>query len=502
MRNKFLRTFPLSVLVLTAFLISCGSDAPSDTEKETDNAASTETEAVSAAEEDVAREALGLPTDLSFAGEEFLFLGKAGDFGYYATTDLWTAEETGEPLNDAVFVRNRAVEELLNVTIGINNMEDPASEITRTVQAGDDIYDAVWAPARQLYTLSAQGYLLDFHEIPYLSLSSPWWDQNIQREMSFYGKNYILIGDISILENDNCGFVYFNKKLINDFDLPSPYDLVHSDTWTFDAFCEMIRSVSQDVNGDGKMTDGDLYGITSGHSYINPMFLCMGGTYLEHDENNSYTFTITNERNISMMTDVIELFSDKTYGTNIEEWQNTGAFDNVYTYARSLFTQDKFLFHISSPVVITEFRNMESDFGIVPMPKYDETSTRYYSVVDMYYAPLLSVTVNAPNLEKTGAVMEAMAWESRYTVAPIYKETLLARKYTRDNESAAMLDLIADSLCYDLMYTTNWASLCDIALSKFNSGKNVAVSDYEKKIKAAQKSLEKDLALFAELGEN
>ncbi len=169
-----------------------------------------------------------------------------------------------------------------------------------------------------------------------------------------------------------------------------------------------------------------------------------------------------------------------------------------YAYARSLFTQDKFLFILTGPTVLEELRDMESEFGIVPAPKFDYAEERYYAAVDAWVA-LLGVTTTAPDLEKTGAVLETMAWESRYTVTPAYQETLLQRKYTRDAESMEMLDIIARSRVYDIMAMMNWGGIAGVGGTKLASKKPVAVSDFEKHIAAAQKAMEEDLAFFAEL---
>ena len=85
-----------------------------------------------------------------------------------------------------------------------------------------------------------------------------------------------------------------------------------------------------------------------------------------------------------------------------------------------------------------------------------------------------------------------------YTLTPVYNETLVKRKYTRDEDSIAMLEILADSRVYNITAMTNWGGLNDVASSRFNSKKMIAVSDFEKKVKAAEKALEKDLEYFAE----
>ena len=119
-----------------------------------------------------------LPADLSFADEDFTFLGVGTGFlyGYYSTTDLWTESETGEALNDAIFKRNLTVQELLDTTIKVVDFDDAQAEIRRSVTAGETLYDAVWAPGYTSLGLSASGCYLNFRTLPYIDLQKPWWD--------------------------------------------------------------------------------------------------------------------------------------------------------------------------------------------------------------------------------------------------------------------------------------------------------------------------------------
>ncbi len=494
----------ITLLALCAAMLTMAACGSSDDSKDT--AKGTEASAVTAdstaADPAEARESLGLPADLSFGGEDFTFLGATADHGYYTTADLWVEGENAEPLNDAIYKRNRVIEEMLGVkirTIDVDSGES-VSAITKAVEANDCIYDAVWARSNQLYGLSAKGYFLDFNAVPNLDLSRLWWDQNIQDTFSFYDKNFVMTGHISTGEDACTLLVYFNKQLVDNYDLPSPYDMVRDGTWTIDRMQEMVRAVSVDVNGDGKMTEGDTYGLIGEYGLVNRLYMSLGGTYYERKADDTYELNVASEANMRVWDAVYNLLLDENTVSNVGKWKNTGGLSTVFTYARQLFTEDHFLFHMSLPLVIGEFRNMESDFGIVPVPKLDESADRYYAALDEN-APLMAITVNAPNLEKTGAVLEAMAWESMYTVTPVYNETLLARKYTRDSESADMLDIIAESRVYNVVAMTDWGGLHAMTAQKYDSKKAVAVSDFEKKLKAAAKNMEKDLEFFAEAGE-
>jgi len=96
-------------------------------------------------------------------------------------------------------------------------------------------------------------------------------------------------------------------------------------------------------------------------------------------------------------------------------------------------------------------RDMEDDFGIIPMPKYDEYQENYTTYShDGSSAFLIPITNSTP--DTTAAVLEAMAAETYRTVTPAYFEIALKEKYSRDDESSRMLDIIIEGNYPDVGY--------------------------------------------------
>jgi len=90
----------------------------------------------------------------------------------------------------------------------------------------------------------------------------------------------------------------------------------------------------------------------------------------------------------------------------------------------------------------------------LPFPKFDEQQTEYYNAPTENYT-VLCVPVNTLNVEMVGALVEALSAESKYTVMPAFYEAALQGKYTRDNESLRMLDMIMNGRNFDIatLYT-------------------------------------------------
>ena len=437
--------------------------------------------------------------DMDFDGIEFNFLVTNGQqhSGYYMVNDIYAETINADPFNDAVYERNRAVEEKYNIKITQTYKDKVSDEVIKTVNAGDSAYDAIFDHHYILYQLSSQGYFIDFNKVPHLNLSADWWDQNSIEDFKFAGKNYFITGDISTLDDTCTRLCLFNKELIEQFKLESPYDLIRNNKWTFEKFSELVHSVSNDIDGNGIMEAGDQFGLISEASLTNTLFDALEGEFFTRNQN-EFIFNADSAESFERYEVIYKLLLDNTCCAYITNWTDKGNYSNVYTYARSLFTQDKFLFHITGSIVFNEFRDMESDFGIVPLPKYTANQNRYYCTVDPE-APMLALSVTTPNLEMTGLILEAMAIESCKTVTPAFNETLLKRKYARDDESAEFLDLIAKSRSYSVARTTQWGNLYNIISQAASQNRQPAISDFAAIKEKTEAEIAKAMEMFEAL---
>ena len=139
--------------------------------------------------------------------------------------DFQAEEQNGEPINDAVFARNLAIEERFNVDIVEINFMGTANGggtgkgskfIEQSVMASDFAYDASLMGAYDVSTLSYNNYLMDLaSEVPHIDLSQPWWDQKANADLAMKGKMYYTTGDISTIDHDCTFCLLFNKQLLN-----------------------------------------------------------------------------------------------------------------------------------------------------------------------------------------------------------------------------------------------------------------------------------------------
>ncbi len=112
------------------------------------------------------------------------------------------------------------------------------------------------------------------------------------------------------------------------------------------------------------------------------------------------------------------------------------------------FKAGRALFYNETMGNAQKLRQMELDFGIIPAPKYNEEQTDYCMCGGNPY--FMTVPTTSRDLEMVGIMMESLAYESQKTVKIAAYDEMLSGKVSRDNASEAMLDIIYNSLFYDI----------------------------------------------------
>lgn len=115
--------------------------------------------------------------EADFGGAEVKFLVTQENWGYWHIDE---AESTGDVLSDAVYKRNRAVEEALGVVI-VEQSEHYSTSYTtaaNAILAGEDAFDAMTLFSSQIMTAATEQQLLDVSGLDGLELDRVWWNKN------------------------------------------------------------------------------------------------------------------------------------------------------------------------------------------------------------------------------------------------------------------------------------------------------------------------------------
>ena len=123
-----------------------------------------------------------------------------------------------------------------------------------------------------------------------------------------------------------------------------------------------------------------------------------------------------------------------------------------YNKITSKFTSGDVLFMTAElDDAVMQFRDMKDNYGILPYPKLDDAQKDYHAGSRSTHNAF-SLLITTGNADAAGAVMEALAASNHATVMPAYFETALKVKYTRDDDSARMFDLIRENLTHNFGY--------------------------------------------------
>lgn len=412
----------------------------------------------------------------------------------------WTEGEDGEVVNDAVYERNRAAEEKFNIKIVGLPSTTAGDDMRKAVTGADAAYDIVWDQKTTVASFASQNYLVDYNTVPYIDVNAQYWEANAARELTIGGKLFYMPNDMSISNFGGARFMYFNRKLITDYNLQEPYDYIFNNEWTLDVVLNMIQQVSADLNGDGKMTGEDQFGLLREDSGSNGnvmYFITAAGVkYTEKDENDVPVLSFNNEKTIKVMEMCEKVLKDKN--TTIE-YQNAAkgadltGYNHLYEYCRAaLFTTDHFLF-VQNGIQETEsFKDMQSDYGIAPNPKFDVSQEDYKHRLDIY-TTIMVIPNTVTDLERTGIILEYLAWKSSKTVYPAYYEITIKTKRARDERDAMICDIVKGSINYEISEMFS-LGINDVIWNAFNSGKYA--STFEKNEKSLVRKIDKLVSQF------
>lgn len=428
-----------------------------------------------------------------FDGKTFTFVTKGSGFTDWTEGSIWVEGYTGEGLNDAIYDRNSYINETYNAKIVAQPEDNPLTVIQNAATAGDAAYDVAMPPLDQAGSLVSNGYLVDLAaDATYMNLEQPWWDQRSIADLSIAHKLYMVSGDISTLNNDATWCTMINLQVLNDFGFETPYYYVANNQWTFDTYKMLCEGSSLDLDGDGDYDMDDSIANLTQNENATAMLITSGYHLIDKDENDLPVFTLEgDERVYDILTNLSEFINDTTVSLNYHDYVAEGA----HLVTTKMFEENRGLFWITNLQMVIRLREMETDFGIAPCPKYDESQENYRNVV-WFVGSYATIPISAGSVDDSSFILEAMAAKSREILRPAYYEVALSMKYLRDQESIEMLDLVIDNRSYELEHAFSFGASSAVENIVLNA-KDPA-STFASLSKVINKSIEKTVEKLTE----
>ena len=362
--------------------------------------------------------------------------------------DQYLEEDSTDLVESATYKRNKYVEERYGITITATESSSTyETDALNSILAGDDAYDLIFAHSRAAFTYAVQGAAYNVNDIESIHLDKPWWSNDIKNSCNVNGYLYVLDGDITTQGLGNAMSMFFNKNLFDELGFDYPYELVKDGEWTFDEFAYLAKKGGKDLDGDGVITpENDRFGFVTPEWEAPINILYTGGQKIyDKNEEGKLELTLYSNKTVDIFADFFNLLENEACFLQETEGPNKYNGTNPFTDGRAMI-------YTSTLSSAKGYRNMEDDFGIIPYPKFDEEDE--YATVINGHAHLIIIPITVSDVERTGAITEALCAYGSRDVIPAFYDVSLKTKYARDEESEDMMDLIKSSIVYDLGYVS------------------------------------------------
>lgn len=436
-------TMLLAALLLASSLVSCGSNTMettptiSQTDPAPDNVETAEA---------TAYKADYLP-DTTYDGYQYRIIS-------YDEYPAHVEEMTGEVVDDAIYERNTLIEETYDIQFvqelfPFTEYEKVTTLMTNAGRAQSDDFDLATLVFKAAYYAVLEGTAPVASSLPIADLTQPWYLQSTNDCLTIDG--ITLLGFTAFDLNPGGQALIFNQDIITDLSLDDPYTLVDEGTWTCDKMYTLAEAAISDLDGDGKMTASDRFGFITEWDRMS-MIAYAGTGNLLVDIENGKPVASQSEALIDAFTLCVQYL--KIDGFMLDTFKEYGTAEDSRGKGRELFKQGNSLFVCTGTSSLTTMGDMESNYGIVPFPKWSEEQTRYYSMFDV---DIITVPLSCSgDLERVCVIKEALAVESLNINYPAYYDNALKNRYLRDQKSLEMLEIITNSVVADLGQNPWW----------------------------------------------
>ncbi|MBE6586144.1 MAG: hypothetical protein E7645_06435 [Ruminococcaceae bacterium] len=402
---------------------------------------------------------------------------------------------TGEILSDLIYERNTVVSEDLDISIEVvdgGEYNEVNNELIRQVTSNDDDYDMFTGHKVAFMNCATGNYLYDLNEISTMNLDAPYWDQACRENLSIMGKNFMMTGDLDPASMLISACFVFNKELNKELGKTEPYELVDNKKWTLDNYLAQIQDVSQDLNNDGAYSAQDdrfsttIWSLDGGFS----MFYGAGGRFVSVNADGEPELTYSSERVIDIYEKLYKVVvSENAFWLPVTQIGDYGVNYSIFTEGRALYC-DITLAKISSFLA-----DMDADYGIVPVPKYDEAQDEYLSFVNGA-SPFAMVAQTEKTPDFVGTVLEAMSAYNYDNITPKMFEIVTKLQSARDPDSSRMVDYIIRNRVYDFGYFMD-LELTNVVMQGLSNNSETIASDLKSKNRAAERALGKLVDKFS-----
>ena len=367
---------------------------------------------------------------------------------------------SGDLIEDGLFDTMSAVKERFNCQFdryngGTDN--EMAAKLDTTVSSGDrNVYSMTMGHDYLTIRNALKGDYANLTDVDEFDFSKPWWPENNVKGSSIGNKLYAASSYVSYSPMQGAQMIVFNKDMVRDKDLDSPYEMVFNKTWTVENMTTLAADAYTDTDSDGIIDPdvGDIYGFYMGSQSGYSWERSMDVVPVTKDENDYPVYGLDAERANEMFERLNELL----------EWGYFNIDDNAIQ--NSLFaTGNIFMMTSSLRTVYQTIRAIDTvKYGFLPDPMLNDDQTDYIAgATDMLWGV---PTTSTDHIHEIGVIIEAISCLAYNDILPLFYESTMQTKLSDAPEDVQVLDIIRDAgaLSFSYFYNQNLGGL-DVSMA-------------------------------------
>lgn len=363
-----------------------------------------------------------------------------------------------EVLQKAIDERTAAVEEEFEISIEEEIMIDSKryngaflTRVRELVYSNLCDYDLLYPCMLDAGTMAAEGLLVNLADRDDIRIQNAWWSQPLIEDTSILG-TYFITGDIGLRTKNASNCLFFNKAIFDQYNVEYPYQLVRDGKWTIDAMMQIIKTIglSQDLDGDGVITYHDKYAVAGQRGNLSALLYASGQRIASIGEDGLPHLSFYNEQSTKVIEDALEMMQSKEYFVIGDDFFNESP--TPMTMLLESFKADRCFFYMGNLEEPLKLGDMESDFGILPLPKYSEGDDGYSNLAGAWSSNVYCIPHGLENdrTRRDCIILDALGARSVDTVAKAYYDVVLQFQKLRSQEDVDMLDIITKRVGADL----------------------------------------------------
>jgi len=433
----------LSLLLLLPSLAACGGETPPVTADTTAAPAVADTTVPETTEAPVTEYPAPQIEAVKYGGE-FRILSNEPRADMFPYSEIYYAEDTGDVINDALFKRNNQIMEKYDVTIVNTDISTGSGKrtFTNAINAGNDDFHIAVIRISDIVNLAQNGYLANIASLPHIDPDAPWYYQQLRDSLTIRGEDYMLIGYLNMRVFDTAGALFYNKDIVEKHNMPDIEQMVFDGTWTLDRFYELCSQVGGDLDQDGKITENDEVGLTSHPGNLLNYFIGAGGEFVVKNSDDIPVYIGINQKNEAILSKVLNIMFTEPAVLHQDS--------SLYKDYTGAFNADRSLFLSNGIYRIRTLAAVDSAFGVLPLPKWDEAQEKYYVHIGSSLGTAIGIPFNTNTTEMTCSIVEDMMHLSYKYIYPAHIEKTMQLRYASDENSTKIIKILFDSLSIEL----------------------------------------------------